>query len=369
MYGVRSYPTLLFLDPNGNKIGYYEGGRDPSSIKAVFEDIAKKYSKDSVTETEVKIAWEDSTEKGAEKSKSTGKLLAVVFLEDTEDKEVLKPLAGIGFVDDYIFVKSKYYKDSELVKKCKVELLPAISLVNTINNTVKTLNGFTSDNLKDFINKGRWDGPRWLTDLKKATNTVKVSEKPLVVLFVNDKETKGASSHFVGKMLESLKDEATWCRIQLSEDADPSKYWGAKKLPACFIVTNAGTTKEKKTQIVNITFTEIRQALKTAISEKVEWKCANIDCGKVYDEPGECCGKKTARMKKGGDKETNPTSSAYFCKGCGKTSNEQKDCCGKPMAKLPDVPDFSLYECEKCGHKARTQKDCCGQPMKLKTQD
>lgn len=308
-------------------------------MNAKFEEIALKFSKNTKHEVEVKINFEDSVEKGIEKSKSSGKLLVILFLEDTEDKDALKSFASVNSsLGDFMFVKSKYYKDSELAKKCGVLMLPAISLLNTINDSVKTLNDFNADNIKEFMNNGRWSGPRWLTNLKKATNTVKVSGKPLVVLFV-DNESKSIVSEFSAKMLENLKSEATFCMINAKDDQESAKSWGVTKFPACFIVTNTGTEKEKKAKVETISFPNIRKLLKNAISEKVEWKCSNDACGKKHDEPSECCGKMTRRVDKSATKENKPAENLYFCKNCGKTFTEQKDCCGKPMTKLPNISE------------------------------
>ena len=44
-YGVESMPTLLYLDPDGKKVGEMTK-RSPADLKAEFEEIAKKHSRD-----------------------------------------------------------------------------------------------------------------------------------------------------------------------------------------------------------------------------------------------------------------------------------------------------------------------------------
>ena len=44
-YGVESMPTLLYLDPDGKKVGEMTK-RSPADLKAEFEEIAKKYGRD-----------------------------------------------------------------------------------------------------------------------------------------------------------------------------------------------------------------------------------------------------------------------------------------------------------------------------------
>ena len=67
-FGVRGYPTVVFLDPEGNEVAKL-ASRTPSAVAAQIEEIAKKYGK----------ARFDSFEKGAEYAKEQKKPVLYLF--------------------------------------------------------------------------------------------------------------------------------------------------------------------------------------------------------------------------------------------------------------------------------------------------
>lgn len=292
---------MFFLDSDGKQIEKYAGGRDAGSIKAKFEEIAEKYTKggNSTPTTNEKISWADSVEKAVDAAKESGKLVALLFAEDTEDEKTLKTLVNSKlkeFFGSFEFAKVKFDKDSEWAKKCNVESAPALALYDTCcGKTLKTDSKFTTDSLKGTLKSGTWQ-PSWKT--VKATDLQmemkKIKGKVFVELFVTtDKDKDGikASEEFSRKYFEHFKDELVFFKVTVGKNVKDPK-------PRAFIVA----APDAKPVEVKTTFADIKKGIKEVLSGTIEWKCVNKDCGKTSDEPGNCCGKEMKKVKKGDEK-------------------------------------------------------------------
>ncbi len=124
-YGVNSMPTVIFLDPEGKKVGELRS-RAPDAVAARFTEIAQKYGRNPKFLKEYAPA--------AAKAKEEGKPLAVFFYDGKPasqayakalDDESLKELH-----EKMIFVKVEARKASPEVKQFNVTAPPIIYVVD-----------------------------------------------------------------------------------------------------------------------------------------------------------------------------------------------------------------------------------------------
>lgn len=118
-YGVRGYPTVLFLDPQGTPIAAL-GAREPAAVRAQIEQVvlahpparptrrppagpgdAPPEARPSAPGARVRVA--DATlEEGLERARADGKLLAVVFAapeerpREQQTEQVVDAMRGRG---------------------------------------------------------------------------------------------------------------------------------------------------------------------------------------------------------------------------------------------------------------------------------
>lgn len=74
-FGVRGFPTMLFLKPDGEVVDRL-GARDPASVRAKFEEIAAAHTRILFRPGEIAAAREQAV--------AGGKLLAVLFADNEE---------------------------------------------------------------------------------------------------------------------------------------------------------------------------------------------------------------------------------------------------------------------------------------------
>ncbi|MCO5166912.1 MAG: hypothetical protein M9894_11160 [Planctomycetes bacterium] len=71
-FGVRGFPTVLFLDPNGNKVEEL-GSRDPAGVRGQIERVVQQHARPTVSDM--------SIADGLALAREQKKLLAVAFME------------------------------------------------------------------------------------------------------------------------------------------------------------------------------------------------------------------------------------------------------------------------------------------------
>ena len=75
-FGVKGYPTTIFLGANGEKVADL-GGRAAAQVKSQVEDIIRQHSRPTFVTTE-------TVEQGLARARETGKLLGVLFADERE---------------------------------------------------------------------------------------------------------------------------------------------------------------------------------------------------------------------------------------------------------------------------------------------
>lgn len=311
---TSGFPFIVFLDHTGSVLdlmGIVEcNACDATKMISRIEQVLKKYGLDN---TDKKILWADSFEKAAESSKCSGKPIALVFLDNCDDKEAIKPLTVKELEKDlgnFVFVKVKFDKGSDLVKKYKIESAPALALIDPFRDKpIESLTEkFTTANLTKAFKSGTfnidWRAPKnekeLNKELKSAVNQI------AIVLFYNSynstsiMEKKKISAILSLKLLENFSTEVTFCAANTfgSDLGSTLGKWGGKSTTDIVLVSGTGTDKETRTWIKDKTFTGIRHVIKDALSI-FEWKCQNENCDKTFDEPSDCCGKPCKKVKKG----------------------------------------------------------------------
>lgn len=148
-YGVNSMPTILFLDPDGKKVGEM-GDRSPEGVKRQFEEIAAKNSRAP--------QWLAGADAGLEAAR-TGPKPAVLFFHDEKPKSRLfqnlfsDPTFGADLYEKAAFSKVEFKKDSEECKKWKVTEAPVVLIVDASGEgkVLKTVKGGTPKALRKDI--------------------------------------------------------------------------------------------------------------------------------------------------------------------------------------------------------------------------
>jgi hypothetical protein len=77
-YGVRGFPTMLFLDPDGKAVGQL-GARDPAGIAKQFGDLSAQFRKT--------IPYAESVEAALAAGKKDGKPVLALFTDKSKDAE------------------------------------------------------------------------------------------------------------------------------------------------------------------------------------------------------------------------------------------------------------------------------------------
>jgi hypothetical protein len=113
-YGVRGFPTMLFMDPDGKVVGRL-GARDAVSIARQFNELSTQYRKT--------VAFADSVEAALATGKTDGKPVLALFTDKSKDAEETET----ALADDslqaalarFVAARHEIAKDCELCKRCK----------------------------------------------------------------------------------------------------------------------------------------------------------------------------------------------------------------------------------------------------------
>lgn len=148
-YGVNSMPTILFLGPDGKKLGELND-RSPAGVKRQFEEISTKN-----TRAPQWLAGVDAALAAAR----SGPKPALLFFCDEKPKSKLfqnifsDPAFGADLYEKAAFAKVEFKKDSDECKKWKVTEAPMVLIVDAEGEgkVLKTVKGGTPKALRKDI--------------------------------------------------------------------------------------------------------------------------------------------------------------------------------------------------------------------------
>jgi hypothetical protein len=138
-YGVQSMPTLIYLDPEGKKVGQMTA-RSADALKAQFEEIATKHGRAP--------AWLEGSEPALAAGKEGTKPAVLLFADEKPKSQAWQrifsdPAFGTDLYEKAAFAKVEFKKDSEECKKWKVTEGGTLLIVDptgegTVIKTLKT---------------------------------------------------------------------------------------------------------------------------------------------------------------------------------------------------------------------------------------
>jgi thioredoxin-related protein len=109
-YGVKGYPTVIFVDPDGTEVAKL-AGRDAAAVEKQILEIAEKYVKPSF----------DTVDKAAEKAKEDKKPVLIFFFTTKGDSQALEQALNDEsmkeIMEKFAFAKIEIKKDNADAKK------------------------------------------------------------------------------------------------------------------------------------------------------------------------------------------------------------------------------------------------------------
>ncbi len=111
-FGIKGYPSIVFLDPDGKEVGKL-ADRSPDAVVKQFADLAEQHGRAGAW-----LDWEKAVEKGKEERKP----VALLFTTAKPDSEALETAIGDDSLQDLRekLVFGKADVKSDLAKKFKV---------------------------------------------------------------------------------------------------------------------------------------------------------------------------------------------------------------------------------------------------------
>lgn len=111
-YEVGGYPSIVFLDPDGNKVGKL-GDRSPDGVVKQFEELAEKHGRAAAW-----LEWDVAVEQAKEQKKP----VVILFTTPKADSQALETAVADDLLKDLRerFVCSKAEIKSDLAKRFKV---------------------------------------------------------------------------------------------------------------------------------------------------------------------------------------------------------------------------------------------------------
>jgi len=148
-YGVQSMPTLLYLGPDGKKVGQM-AARSPDALKAQFEEIATKHGRAP--------QWLAGAEAAVTAAKEGAKPAVLLFADDKPKSQAWQkifsdPAFGTDLYEKASFAKIEFKKDSEECKKWKVTEGGTLLIVDPSEEgkVIKTLKTGTAKGVRKDI--------------------------------------------------------------------------------------------------------------------------------------------------------------------------------------------------------------------------
>ena len=131
-YGVNSAPTVLFLGPDGKKVG--EGGRESAALIKQIGDIAEKHSRAP--------KWAASEEAATAAAKEGTKPLVIVYRDDKPNSDkALREFGALPMAELYdkaVWVQVKLDLKSDDAKALGITSLPTMWVVDVRVEDPKT---------------------------------------------------------------------------------------------------------------------------------------------------------------------------------------------------------------------------------------
>ena len=123
-YGVSGAPTILFLSPDGKKVG--EGGRDSAALIKQIGEVAEKHARAP--------KWAASEEAAVAAAKEGSKPLVIVYRDDKPNSErALVEFGALSLAELYdkaVWVQRKLDLKSDDAKGLGIASLPALWVVD-----------------------------------------------------------------------------------------------------------------------------------------------------------------------------------------------------------------------------------------------
>jgi hypothetical protein len=148
-YGVQFMPTLLFLDPDGKKVGQMSD-RSAAGLKAQFEEIAKKHGRAP--------AWLEGAEAALGAARDGAKPAVLLFVDEKPKSQVFErmfsdPSFGVDLYEKAAFAKVAFKKDSDDAKRWKVSEAGTLVIVDAAGEgkILKTLKSGTPKSIRKEI--------------------------------------------------------------------------------------------------------------------------------------------------------------------------------------------------------------------------
>lgn len=147
-YGVQSMPTLLYLDPEGKKVGQMTA-RSADALKTQFAEIATKYGRAP--------QWLAGAEPAVTAAKEGSKPAVLLFADDKPKSQAWErvfsdPAFGTDLYEKASFSKVEFKKDSDECKKWKVTEAGTLLIIDpTEEKVLKTLKTGTPKGVRKDI--------------------------------------------------------------------------------------------------------------------------------------------------------------------------------------------------------------------------
>lgn len=138
-FGVRGYPTVLFLKPDEEVIEKL-GRRDPESVKAQMDRIYKEYAKEAAN-----VTWAETIDEAREQADDQ---LVFVFFHDEKkgsklmDKITLSNLNVLMTLGkNFICVRVEFDRKSDVAKQYRITSAPTMLVTDADGNKIAAKSG------------------------------------------------------------------------------------------------------------------------------------------------------------------------------------------------------------------------------------
>lgn len=128
-FGVRGYPTVVFLDGEGKDVGRLQT-HSPAGVAQQFGDLVKNHSK--------RPDWAESLDAGIARAKEASKPVLVFVADPREGVSQVSNVVESFFLHDeskdaatpFVLVRIEYEKGDELCKKLGAKKGPALYVLD-----------------------------------------------------------------------------------------------------------------------------------------------------------------------------------------------------------------------------------------------
>lgn len=186
-YKIHSFPTLLYLDANGEELeGRIKGYRPADVLVPSMQTVLDNNKR-----------FETDVEKAFLKAKSSGKLLFVDMYEqdcswcEKLEKETFKDTRFQETIKKFVFLKIDEANEQKFRVKYKIHAFPTLLFLDADGNVVERIKGFRpADVLVPIMNEvlgtKRTQKIHWKLDIEKAFKQAQASNKYIFIDFYTD---------------------------------------------------------------------------------------------------------------------------------------------------------------------------------------